>query len=73
MIKKVAVIGAGWGRNKKKIIGSRKMKTYIIWLTGVILWNFGVPDASPIEDVVVAMLLSVLVIWLNKIFKKELF
>ena len=49
------------------------MRIYIIWLTGVLLWNFGVPDASPIEDVVVAMLLSVLVIWLNKIFKKKLF
>ena len=33
------------------------MKIYIIWLIGVIIWNFGVPDASPIEDVVVAIIL----------------
>jgi hypothetical protein len=38
------------------------MKVYIIWLIGVILWNFGVPDASPLEDVVVAILLSFLTI-----------
>ena len=24
------------------------MKVYIIWLIGVILWNFGVPNATPI-------------------------
>ena len=30
------------------------MKVYIIWLIGVITWNFGVPDAAPIEDVLVA-------------------
>ena len=27
------------------------MKIYIIWLIGVILWNFGYPNAKPIEDV----------------------
>ena len=34
------------------------MKVYSIWLIGVIVWNFGVPKASPIEDVLVAILLS---------------
>ena len=34
------------------------MKIYIIWLIGVMLWNFGVPDASPLEDVLVAIVLS---------------
>jgi len=42
------------------------MKIYIIWLIGVIIWNFGVPDASPIEDVVVAIILSFLSIGLKK-------
>ena len=32
------------------------MKVYIIWLIGVIGWNFGFPDAAPIEDVIVAVL-----------------
>ena len=43
------------------------MKIYIIWLTGVIAWNFGVPDATPIEDVIVAIILSFLSIGLKKL------
>ena len=42
------------------------MKIYIIWLIGVIIWNFGVPDASPLEDVVVAIILSFLSLGLKK-------
>ena len=42
------------------------MKIYIIWLIGVIIWNFGVPQASPLEDVLVAILLSLLTISLKK-------
>tara|TARA_Y100000741_G_scaffold285645_1_gene225443 strand:+ start:278 stop:415 length:138 start_codon:yes stop_codon:yes gene_type:complete len=45
------------------------MKIYIIWLIGVIVWNFGVPTASPIEDVLVAILLSLLTIGLKKYIK----
>jgi hypothetical protein len=45
------------------------MKIYIIWLIGVITWNFAVPDAEPIEDVVVAILLSLLSMGLKKFFK----
>ncbi len=36
------------------------MKIYIIWLIGVIIWNFGYPEASPLLDVIVAILLSFL-------------
>jgi hypothetical protein len=45
------------------------MKIYIIWLIGVILWNFGVPEAAPIEDVLVAIVLSILSIGLKKYIK----
>tara|TARA_B100001996_G_scaffold354088_1_gene315840 strand:- start:831 stop:971 length:141 start_codon:yes stop_codon:yes gene_type:complete len=45
------------------------MKIYIIWLIGVILWNFGFPKATPIADVVVAILLSLLSIGLKKWLK----
>ena len=45
------------------------MKVYIVWLIGVILWNFAVPTAKPIEDVVVAIILSFLSIGLKKIIK----
>ena len=45
------------------------MKVYIIWLIGVILWNFGVPNATPIEDVIVAIILSILSMGLKKYTK----
>ena len=45
------------------------MKIYIIWLIGVIIWNFGFPNATPIEDVIIAILLSFLSIGLKKWLK----
>ena len=42
------------------------MKIYIIWVISVIIWNFGVPDASPMEDVIVAIILSFLSLGLKK-------
>jgi len=45
------------------------MKIYIIWLFGVIIWNYGFPAASPIQDVLVAILLSLLSLVLKKYFK----
>jgi hypothetical protein len=45
------------------------MKIYIIWLIGVIVWNFGVPEAKPVEDVFVAILLSILSLALKKYIK----
>jgi hypothetical protein len=45
------------------------MKIYIVWLIGVVGWNFGFPDAIPIADVVAAILLSFLSIGLKRYFK----
>ena len=45
------------------------MKVYIIWLAGVVLWNFAYPMAKPNEDVVAAILLSFISIGLKKYFK----
>jgi len=45
------------------------MKTYIIWLIGVIIWNFGFPNATPTADVIVAVLLSLLSMGLKKMLK----
>jgi hypothetical protein len=45
------------------------MKIYIIWLIGLIIWNFGFPNATPIADVIVAVLLSFLSISLKKWLK----
>jgi hypothetical protein len=45
------------------------MKVYILWLLGVIAWNYLVPSAAPIEDVIVAVLLSFLSIGFKKVIK----
>ena len=45
------------------------MKIYIIWLFGVIIWNYGFPAASPIQDIIVAILLSLLSLALKKYVK----
>ena len=45
------------------------MKIYIIWLIGVILWNFGFPEATPLKDVTAAMVLSIMSVTLKKYFK----
>jgi|TARA_B100001540_G_C15622933_1_gene558464 hypothetical protein len=45
------------------------MKIYIIWLIGVIIWNYGLPQATPLMDVIAAILLSFLSIGLKKYLK----
>tara|TARA_B100000674_G_scaffold320569_1_gene267113 strand:- start:516 stop:674 length:159 start_codon:yes stop_codon:yes gene_type:complete len=45
------------------------MKVYIIWLIGVILWNFGFPNAIPIADVLAAIILSFISLALKKYLK----
>jgi len=45
------------------------MKIYIIWLIGVVLWNFGYPQATPLLDVIAAILLSILSLVLKKYIK----
>ena len=42
------------------------MNVFIIWLIFVIAWNFGYPEASPIEDVLVAVILALFNIFLRK-------
>tara|TARA_Y100001970_G_C13984868_1_gene725161 strand:+ start:462 stop:602 length:141 start_codon:yes stop_codon:yes gene_type:complete len=45
------------------------MKTFVIWLIMVIAWNYGYPEASPLEDVIVAVILSLLNLSLKKYLK----
>ena len=49
------------------------MKIYIIWLIGVVIWNFGVPNATPLEDVIVAIVLSFFSIVMNKKMYKQVY
>ncbi len=41
---------------------------WIIWLILVILWNYCYPYATPFQDVLVAVLLSLLFIFIKKKF-----
>tara|TARA_B100001175_G_scaffold315791_1_gene328139 strand:- start:2677 stop:2820 length:144 start_codon:yes stop_codon:yes gene_type:complete len=45
------------------------MKIYLIWLIGVITWNYGVPQATPLQDVLVAVILSFISVILKKYLK----
>tara|TARA_B100000035_G_scaffold309339_1_gene315384 strand:- start:568 stop:708 length:141 start_codon:yes stop_codon:yes gene_type:complete len=45
------------------------MNIFIIWLVLVIAWNFGYPKASPVEDVLVAIFLALLNIFMKKYLK----
>ena len=43
---------------------------FIIWLGLVIIWNYGVPLASPAEDVLVAIILAIFSMIMNRLFVK---
>ena len=45
------------------------MNIFVIWLVLVVAWNFGYPQASPLEDVIVAIILSLLSMALKKFLK----
>jgi len=45
------------------------MNTFAIWLVLVVAWNYGYPKASPLEDVIVAIILSIFTSVLKKYFK----
>ena len=45
------------------------MNIFIIWLIFVIAWNFGYPEASPFEDVLVAIILALLNFFMKKYLK----
>ena len=43
-----------------------KKINWFIWLILVILWNYGFPEATPFQDVIVAIILSFVLIILKK-------
>ena len=45
------------------------MVAFAIWLLFVVVWNYGVPQATPLEDVLAAIALSFLSIALKKYLK----
>ena len=49
-----------------------KKINWIIWLALVIMWNYGFPEASPFQDVLVAVILSILFIIIQKFQSRDL-
>ena len=45
---------------------------WFAWLVLVILWNYGFPEASPLQDVLVAVILSVLFMIIKKLQSRDL-
>ena len=45
---------------------------WFAWLVLVILWNYGFPKATPIQDVLVAVILSILFIIIEKLRSRDL-
>jgi hypothetical protein len=51
--------------NKKKV-------SWIAWLILVILWNYGFPNATPLQDVLVAVILSILFMIIQELQSRDL-
>ena len=49
-----------------------KKVNWIIWLVLVILWNYGFPQATPFQDVIVAVFLSILFIIIQMVQSRYL-
>ena len=49
-----------------------KKINWLAWLVLVILWNYGFPNATPLQDVLVAVILSVLFIIIDKLRSRDL-
>ena len=46
----------------------KKVSLWVAWILFVILWNYGFPEATPLEDVLVAVFLSLIFyFWKKKI------
>ena len=43
-----------------------KKINWLLWLILVILWNYGFPNATPLQDVIVAVILSILFIIIQR-------
>ena len=49
-----------------------KKINWIAWLVLEILWNYGFPNATPLQDVLVAVILSILFIIIHKVQSRGL-
>ena len=57
---------------KKVATQMSKKINWLAWLVLVILWNFGFPNATPLQDVLVAVFLSILFIIIQMLQSRDL-
>ena len=55
-----------------KVVKFKAKINWSTWLILVILWNFGFPNATPLQDVLVAVFLSILFTIINKLQSRGL-
>ena len=49
-----------------------KKINWAAWLALIVLWNYGFPNATPLQDVLVAVILSILFIIIQKLQSRDL-
>ncbi len=49
-----------------------KKINWLAWLVLVVIWNYGYPNATPLQDVSVAVILSILFIIIKKLQSRGL-
>jgi hypothetical protein len=49
-----------------------KKINWMAWLALVVLWNYGFPNATPLQDVIVAVILSILFIIIQNLQSRDL-
>ncbi len=49
-----------------------KKINWIAWLVLVVIWNYGYPNATPLQDVIVAVILSILFIIIQMVQSRGL-
>ena len=49
-----------------------KKFNWFAWLILVVLWNYGFPKATPLQDVIVAVILSILFVIIKKLQSRGL-
>ncbi len=48
-----------------------QFKIFLFWFFLVVMWNFGVPHATPLLDVIMAVILSIISMLANSIINEE--
>ena len=56
----------------KGVMQMAKKINWLCWFVLVILWNYGFPNATPLQDVLVAVILSILFIIIQKLQSRDL-